>query len=78
MAFGSSWAGEAPTEQFTHPLMHVIDADRRVVIFTEEFTEKAWLNERHRFARGGVTYSVVDSQIGNHHYYVWVRRVEDV
>lgn len=78
MAFGATSGLLAQTEQFSHPLMHVIDADKRVVIFTEEFAEKAWLNPRHRFSRVGVTYEVVDTQNGNHHYYVWVRRVEGV
>jgi hypothetical protein len=77
MANKTPLVGEAPlTEQFTHPLMHVIEADNRLVIFTEEFAEKAWLNARHRFKRAGLTYEVVDTQIGNYHYYVWVRRVE--
>lgn len=66
-----------PDEAFKHPTMHVIDANKRVVLWTETFSERAWFDVRHRFARGGQTYSVVDSQIGVGYYYVWVNRVGD-
>lgn len=68
---------QKPVKSFDHPTMHVIDASKRVVLWTEPFVERAWFDVRHRFARGGQSYVVVDSQLGVSHYYVWVDRVED-
>ena len=67
---------QAPDNKFDHPTMHVIDASKRVVLWTEPFVERAWFVVRHRFSRGGQTYVVIDSQVGVSHYYVWVNKIE--
>ena len=61
--------------EFTHPTMHVIDADKHNVMFTETFRENAWLGDGMVFARGEQRYKVVRQQQGVQHYYVWARKV---
>lgn len=61
---------------FTHPTMHVIDADKHYVLFDETFNENTWLGDGMVFARGDQRYKVIRQQQGVHHYYVWVRKVD--
>ena len=60
--------------QFSPPLMHVIDAFKRRVLWSEPHARSTWLDPRERIVRGGQTYKVVDQQHGGdiHNYYVWV------
>ena len=61
---------------FSHPVLHVIDADKHYVIWHETFAGTAWYGDHQVITKGEAQYRIVRQQTDAFHYYVWVRRVD--
>lgn len=60
---------------FTHPTVHVIDANTHRVMWHEVFARPTWYGDSEVIVKGEQQYRIIKQQLGVDHYYVWAERI---